>query len=265
MCGIAGMFRPGGGDQSALAGITSRMTDALKHRGPDASGIWTNEPAGVAFGHRRLSILDLSEAGAQPMRSECGRLAITFNGEIYNHLEVRAELESCGATPNWRGHSDTETFLYAVRQWGVAGALPRFIGMFAFALWYEQQQTLTLGRDRFGEKPLFYGWCGGDLLFASELKALAAHPNWSPALDRHALTSFMRYSYVPAPATIWLGIKKLPQASFVTFAADTPAGMMPAPTPYWSLRDQVVAGQATRIENEIEAAEELRRLLSIAV
>src|SRR6267154_4828632 len=157
MCGIAGMLRPGGGDESALTGYAKRMADALRHRGPDASGVWTNTAAGVALGHRRLSILDLSEAGAQPMRSECGRFVVTFNGEIYNHLDIRKELDANGAAPNWRGHSDTETLLYAVRQWGVAAALQRFGGMFAFALWDEESQTLTLCRDRFGEKPLYYG------------------------------------------------------------------------------------------------------------
>src|SRR5207237_5545269 len=129
-------------------------------------------------------------ADAQRVRS----LAVSFNGEIYNHLDIRSELDACGCAPNWRGHSDTETLLYAVRQWGVEAALQRFIGMFAFVLWDAQQQTLTLCRDRFGEKPLFYGWCGRDLVFASELKALAAHPEWSPSLDRAALTAFMRYS-----------------------------------------------------------------------
>jgi asparagine synthase (glutamine-hydrolysing) len=265
MCGIAGLLRPGGGDQSALAGYAARMADALRHRGPDASGIWTNAASGVAFGHRRLSILDLSEAGAQPMRSECGRFTVTFNGEIYNHLDIRSELEAGGAGPNWRGHSDTETLLYAVRQWGVAAALQRFIGMFAFALWDERERKLMLCRDRFGEKPLFYGWCGRDLVFGSELKALATHPEWSPSLDRSALTAFMRYSYVPAPSTIWQNIKKLPSASAVTFAADATAGSMPAPKAYWSLRNQVVAAQNARIVDEAEATQELHRLLSIAI
>src|ERR1700738_3065421 len=176
MCGIAGLLRAGGGDDSALAGYAKRMADSLRHRGPDAGGVWTNAAAGVALGHRRLSILDLSEAGAQPMRSECGRFTVTFNGEIYNHLELRAELETCGAIPNWRGHSDPETLLYAIRQWGVAAASQRFIGMFAFALWDERQQTISFCRDRFGEKPLFYGWSGRDLIFPSELEALPPHP-----------------------------------------------------------------------------------------
>jgi asparagine synthase (glutamine-hydrolysing) len=245
--------------------LSTHMTEALAHRGPDASGNWTDSSAGVAFGHRRLSILDLSEAGAQPMRSECGRFAITFNGEIYNHLDIRAELEAADAAPNWRGRSDTETLLYAVRQWGVAAALQRFSGMFALALWDERERTLTLARDRFGEKPLFYGWSGRDLVFGSELKALAAHPDWAPSLDRAALTAFMRYCYVPAPHTIWSGIRKLPPASFVTFVADAARGAMPAPQPYWSLRERVAAAQSVRISDEGEAIAELQRLLSISI
>jgi asparagine synthase (glutamine-hydrolysing) len=265
MCGIAGLFRPGGGDDGALSDVAGQMTQALAHRGPDTSGFWTNAPAGIAFGHRRLSILDLSDAGAQPMRSDCGRFTVTFNGEIYNHLDIRAELEAENAAPNWRGHSDTETLLYAIRHWGVAAALQRFSGMFAFALWDEEARTLTLCRDRFGEKPLFYGWRGGDLIFGSELKALAVHPDWSPSLDRAALTAFMRYSYVPAPSTIWTGIKKLPPASFLSFAGDAAPGTMPAPKPYWSLRERVVAAQAMRITDERQATEELQRLLSVAI
>jgi len=241
------------------------MTATLAHRGPDAANLWVDQASGVAFGHRRLSVLELTAAGAQPMQSDCGRFTVTFNGEIYNHLDIRAEIEQAGAAPNWRGHSDTETLLYAVRLWGIDGALRRFNGMFAFGIWDARELTLTLCRDRFGEKPLFYGWIGRDLVFASELKALATHPNWSPTLDRAALTSFMRYSYVPAPSTIWTGIKKLPSASFVTFAADTPCGSMPAPEAYWSLREQVVAAQNQRINDETEATEELQRLLSVAI
>ncbi|WP_027579880.1 asparagine synthase (glutamine-hydrolyzing) [Bradyrhizobium sp. Ai1a-2] len=265
MCGIAGLFRPGGGEEGLLSGTARRMTETLAHRGPDASGIWIRPSCGVALGHRRLSILDLSEAGAQPMRSDCGRLTITFNGEIYNHLDIRLALDAQNAAPNWRGHSDTETLLYAIRHWGVALALQRLSGMFVFALWDEREQTLTLARDRFGEKPLYYGWSGRDLVFGSELKALAMHPEWAPSLDRAALTSFMRYAYVPAPSTIWTGIKKLPPASFVTFAVDAAAGTMPEPNAYWSLRDHVVAAQGMRISDETEAVGELQRLLSIAI
>ena len=210
MCGIAGLFRPGGGDESRLTAVVRDMTEALAYRGPDAAGYWSHASVGIAFGHRRLSVLDLSPAGSQPMHSDCGRFTVTFNGEIYNHLDIRSELEAVGGAPNWRGHSDTETLLCAIRHWGLEAALQRFSGMFALALWDERERTLTLARDRFGEKPLFYGWSGNDLVFASELKALAKHPAWSPSLDRAALTSFMRYAYVPAPSTIWTGIKKLP-------------------------------------------------------
>ena len=258
-------MRPGGGDAGMLAGVAAAMITTLQHRGPDAENVWTNDSAGIAFGHRRLAILDLTEAGAQPMRSECGRLTVTFNGEIYNHLDIRKELESIGSAPNWRGHSDTETLLYAIRQWGISDALNRFAGMFAFAIWDEASQELTLCRDRFGEKPLFYGWSGRDLVFASELKALSVHGDWSPSLDRSALTAFMRYCYVPAPQTIWSDIRKLPSGSLVTFAANAPAGVMPQPVQYWSHRDCVVAGQGARIESEADAADEFERLLSQAI
>jgi len=265
MCGIAGLFRPGGSEENQLAAVARSMTERLAHRGPDASGCWTQASAGIAFGHRRLSVLDLSQAGSQPMHSDCGRFTVTFNGEIYNHLDIRSELEAVGGAPNWRGHSDTETLLCAIRHWGFEAALQRFSGMFALALWDEQGRTLTLARDRFGEKPLFYGWSGKDLVFASELKALAKHPAWSPSLDRKALTSFMRYAYVPAPSTIWAGIQKLPSASYVSFDAKAVAGGMPAPKPYWSLREVVDAAQARRITDEGEAVAELQRLLSIAI
>ncbi|MGJ4947758.1 asparagine synthase (glutamine-hydrolyzing) [Bradyrhizobium sp. HKCCYLS20291] len=265
MCGIAGLFSPGGADEGRLTGAIVRMTEALAHRGPDASGLWIQPAAGIGLGQRRLAIIDLSEAGAQPMHSACGRYTITFNGEIYNHPEIRAELEAANLAPNWRGHSDTETLLAAVTQWGVGPALQRLIGMFAFALWDAETRQLILARDRFGEKPLFYGWSGGDLVFGSELKALAAHPAWAPSLDRASLTSYMRYSYVPAPATIWTGVRKLPAASFICFGAEATPGSWPAPQAYWSLRDRVAAAQRARISNATEATERLEQLLSIAV
>lgn len=265
MCGIAGLLRPGGGDATTLTGIAVVMTATLQHRGPNAENIWTDPRSGIAFGHRRLAILDLTEAGAQPMKSECGRFTVTFNGEIYNHLDIRKELEVLGAAPNWRGHSDTETLLYAIRQWGISDAMNRFVGMFALALWDEARQELTLCRDRFGEKPLFYGWSGRDLVFASELKALAAHPDWSPILNRSALTSFMRYCYVPAPQTIWSDIRKLPPGSSVTFAAGSTVGEMPQPVQYWSHKELVIAGQNSRIDSEADAIVELEHLLSQAI
>lgn len=265
MCGIAGLFKPGSAPAAALTEAVSAMTSTLAHRGPDASGLWTDAAAGVSFGHRRLSILDLTEAGAQPMRGADGRFTITYNGEIYNHLEIRADLESAGAAPNWTGHSDSETLLAAIHHWGVNDALARFNGMFAFALWDARDRVLTLCRDRFGEKPLFYGWVGRDLVFASELKAFAAHPAWHGSVDRQALTAFMRYSYVPAPLTIWQGIRKLAPGTLVRFGEQAAAGDGGVQEAYWSMRQQVIDGQRARLSDPLEATDELERLLSQAV
>ncbi|TKT72413.1 asparagine synthase (glutamine-hydrolyzing) [Afipia massiliensis] len=265
MCGIAGLFRPCGSNSRDLANCIGLMTATLFKRGPDADGIWTDNDRGIALGHRRLSILDLSDAGAQPMRSECGRFTLTFNGEIYNHLAIRSELELANAAPIWRGHSDTETLLYAVRYWGVQETLQRLNGMFAFAVWDSRESVLTLCRDRFGEKPLFYGWIGDDLAFASELKAFYAHPKWRGSINRDALTAFMRYSYVPAPWSIWEGVRKLTPGSFVVFSVTTKTGDLPKPEKYWSMRQEVISGQSSRLLDPIMATDELERLLSQAV
>ena len=265
MCGITGIFRKERGDQSAMEDCVTRMTATLAHRGPDASSIWAERAAGIAFGHRRLSVLDLTAAGAQPMHSDCGRFTVTFNGEIYNHLDIRSELETAGNAPNWKGHSDTETLLYAVRYWGIEAALQRFNGMFAFAIWDAHNARLTLCRDRFGEKPLFYGWIGSDLVFASELKAFVAHHRWAGTVDRDSLTAFMRYSYVPTPWTIWEGIRKLDPGSSVTFSREVEPGNLPPPKPYWSMRQCVMSGQSDRIGDAAEGTAELERLLSRAV
>lgn len=265
MCGIAGLFKPGGTNGAASTATVSAMTGTLAHRGPDACGLWTDAAAGVSFGHRRLSIIDLTDAGAQPMRGADGRFTVTFNGEIYNHLDIRADLEGAGAAPNWAGHSDTETLLAAIRHWGVKDALARFNGMFAFALWDAHDRVLTLCRDRFGEKPLFYGWVGRDLVFASELKAFAAHPDWHGAVDRQALTAFMRYSYVPAPLTIWQGISKLAPGTLLRFGEQAATGDTVMPEAYWSMRQQVVDGHRARLSDPSAAADELERLLSQAV
>lgn len=264
MCGIAGILRRGGGQTPIRDGV-ARMTSALAHRGPDASAIWTDENARICFGHRRLAIQDLTAAGAQPMHSDCGRLSVTYNGELYNHLSIRSELESAGAAPAWRGHSDTETLLYAVRHWGIEEALQRLNGMFVFALWDARDRTLTLCRDRFGEKPLFYAWVGGEFVFASELKAFAALPNWKASIDRRALTAFMRYSYVPAPWTIWEGVRKLVAGSVLSISESVAPGELPQPKAYWSMREQAAAGQHNRLTDQAAAVDELERLLSQAV
>ncbi len=221
-------------------------------------GAWAD--AGVALAHRRLSILDLSAAGNQPMSSASGRFVVVFNGEIYNHLELRRML---GDLP-WRGHSDTETLLACIEAWGIAPTLSRFTGMFAFAVWDSARRELTLARDRLGEKPLYYGWQGGSFLFGSELKALTAHPAWRGEVDRNALALFMRYGYVPLPHSIWRGVRKLLPGSCLTLSAEAPVGVLPALTFYWRARDAASAGLRTDIDDQ-GAVEQLDGKLRRAV
>jgi asparagine synthase (glutamine-hydrolysing) len=207
MCGIAGYWQLG---VPLETDVLHRMAAAISHRGPDDEGTWLDQSAGIALAHRRLSILDLSPAGSQPMVSASGRYVIVFNGEIYNHLNIRHDLQC----PFWRGHSDTETLLAAFERWGIEGALKKSVGMFALALWDRETQTLTLARDRLGEKPLYYGWQNGTFLFGSELKALKAHPAFTGTVDRDALTLFLRHSAIPSPYSIYKGIHKLPPGMY---------------------------------------------------
>lgn len=210
MCGIAGFWDVQQRHTTEqLDALVTPMRDALLHRGPDAGANWTDAKTGIAFGHRRLSILDLSEHGQQPMLSHDGRYTIIFNGEIYNHQELKQALHDAGAAPTWRGHSDTEIILAAFSAWGISASLKKFVGMFAIALWDSKQQLLYLIRDRMGEKSLYYGWSNNYLLFGSELKALKAHSAWQADIDPQALNLFMRYNCIPAPFTIYQGIKKL--------------------------------------------------------
>lgn len=235
------------------------MADAIAHRGPDDSGIWVNAESGVALGHRRLSILDLSAAGHQPMASASGRFVMSFNGEIYNFAGLRAELEAKGAT--FRSHCDTEVLVEAVAAWGVEKTLKRSNGMLAFAVWDREARTLTLARDRMGKKPLYYGWFGRTLLFGSELKALMAHPRFDGEIDRDALAQFIRYSWLPHPYSIFRQVRKLPPASFVTLRADmAPADA--APVVYWSARAAAERGRATPFQGSLdEATDALEALL----
>ncbi len=271
MCGITGFWQPDGCSHDEGAAVGRAMADALATRGPDDVGVWVDDTAGVALAHRRLSVLDLSPAGHQPMVSPSGRYVIAYNGEIYNHLELRAELDKIGAGETapfrWRGHADTETLLAAFDVWGIEATLKKAVGMFAFALWDRRTRTLTLARDRMGEKPLYYGWVKGALVFGSELKALRAFPGFDQAIDRGALALFLRHNYVPAPWSIYENIWKLPQASFVQFAChpDTAkpqaAGRGDVRT-YWSLPTVAEQGQINPwAGSEQEAREELERLL----
>lgn len=264
MCGIAGFLSPsraaaGEDMQSTVLG----MATALRHRGPDDSGTWLDPAAGVALGHRRLSIVDLSPLGHQPMRSASGRHVIVYNGEIYNFRSLRTELESRGHA--FRGHSDTEVMLAAITQWGVRDALHRFNGMFAFALWDQQEHTLHLARDRFGEKPLYYGWFDRTLVFASELKALRAHPLFEGEIDRDALGLYMRYGYVPTPYCIYRGLHKLPPGTVLTLTGGASDPQV-SPEAYWSAADAALASMDSEFRGSAaEATTELECLLEDAV
>lgn len=250
-----------------MAALVTAMSGRIAHRGPDHHGRWVDGEQRIALGHNRLAIVDLSPAGEQPMRSGSGRFVIAFNGEIYNHEQIRAELQASGVAPNWRGHSDTETLLAAFDAWGIKGALERSIGMFALALWDQRERELILARDRVGEKPLYYGWQGSGadavFLFGSELKALSAHPLLNREIDRGALSLYMRHNCVPAPYSIYRSVKKLMPGCYATVSIDRPEPVLHA---YWSLAEVARRG----VENQIsaspqEAVDELEALLGKAV
>lgn len=203
MCGLAGFLSSNGyfGQREADATL-KRMVDQIKARGPDDAGYWFDETCQIGLSHRRLSIVDLSSTGHQPMRSASERYVIAFNGEIYNHNKLRQALERAGNMPVWRGHSDTETLLAGFDAWGVQKTIEYCIGMFAFAVWDCQDRSLTLGRDRVGEKPLYYGWQDNTFLFGSELKALKVHPAFDGEINRGSVALLLRYNYIPAPYSI---------------------------------------------------------------
>jgi len=205
MCGIAGLLGPPG-DPVERAGMAARMAETLVHRGPDDFGSWADPSGEAALGFQRLSILDLSSEGHQPMTSSDGRFTIVFNGEIYNFAALKEELVAAGFS--FRGRSDTEVLLASIVRWGIADAIPRLWGMFAFGLWDARDRVLHLVRDRLGKKPLYYGWQGNTFLFGSELKALRAHPEFQAPIDRDALASYFRFSYVPAPRSIYEDIRR---------------------------------------------------------
>jgi asparagine synthase (glutamine-hydrolysing) len=259
MCGIAGFLAPAGQcDDEALRRDAVRMTDRLVHRGQDASGTFTDAASGIALGHRRLSIQDLSDAGAQPMTLDA--LTLVYNGEIYNFRELQRELSDRGHA--FRGHSDTEVLLVAIREWGIERALERVRGMFAFAVWDSQRRVLHLARDRVGKKPLYYGRCGDTFLFASELKALRAHPGFRAEIDRDALGLMIRNTWVPSPHSIFEGIRKLPAGTHVEVRA---AGTS-EPQTYWSALEVAEAGQRAPFGGDMaEAVAALDALLRDAV
>lgn len=265
MCGITGFIDISSHKKtSELENLVKNMACTLNHRGPDDGGVWTDEDAGIALGHKRLSIIDLSSEGHQPMASHCGRYVIAFNGEIYNFKDLRSELESSGY--KFRGHSDTEVMLCAISCYGVKEAVQKFNGMFAFALWDRKERILSLARDRIGEKPLYYGWSGNVFLFASELKAIRAYPGFDNSIDRNAIALFMRYNCIPAPHTIYKDVFKLPPAAIISFDMASLRRREGRANPYWSLKEAVEKGKSGRFKGSSdEAVGCLERLLSDSV
>jgi asparagine synthase (glutamine-hydrolysing) len=253
MCGLTGFFGPTDADAAA---ITRSMASTLAHRGPDAEGIWTDQDTGIALGHRRLSILDLSPEGAQPMHSASGRYVTAFNGEAYNFAPVRAELEATGH--RFRGHSDTEVLLAAFDRWGIEASIPRFAGMFAIAIWDRHERRLILGRDRLGEKPLYVGQVGRTWVFGSELKSLRAFPGWQGRVDPRAVAQLLRFGYIQAPLSIYEGVRKVRAGTYLEIRA----GQAPVETVYWSALEAAKNGleKPLRATDE-EVASELETLL----
>ncbi len=274
MCGIVGYFDiHKASSQARIKERLKRMTRAIRHRGPDDEGEWSDAESGIGLGHVRLSIIDLSSAGHQPMTSPSGRYCITYNGEIYNFKALEQQLNAMGITP--RGDSDTAVLLAAFDAFGVEETLSKLVGMFAFGVWDKQERRLHIARDRMGEKPLFFGWLGHVFVFASELKALRTCPEWDRPIDRDALALFMRYGYIPAPHSIYKGIYKLmPGTSFSVSAEDGLPDFSPwpdedafasRPTAYWTVRSAAAKGREAPIASCEPAVEQLETLLKEAV
>ena len=273
MCGVVGLLNAKSTD---LPHQISRMVQAIRYRGPDDHGVWCDAAVGLGLGHARLSILDLSPEGHQPMVSASGRYVLSYNGEVYNFAELRCRLDATGAT--FRGHSDTEVMLAAFEAWGVEKAVCQFVGMFAFALWDRETGVLHLGRDRLGIKPLYYGWTDTTFVFGSELKVFEQVPEFKRSIHRDSLTAFMRYAYVPEPWSIYQDVYKLPTGCLLSITpeqAHARLGFSPEPenrqatlrpTRYWSARDIVESGVRSPFTGtEEEAIEQLDRLLREAI
>jgi asparagine synthase (glutamine-hydrolysing) len=269
MCGITGFISNKPASSQEMGEMCGRMTDTLRLRGPDDAGIWTDSDAGIALGHRRLSILDLSPLGKQPMISADGRYVIVFNGEVYNYRAIRHELEMQGQVPEFNGQSDTEVILAAISAWGLEAAVEQFIGMFAMGVWDRKCRVLFLVRDRLGKKPLYYGWAGNDFVFGSELKALRAHPGFKDVVHRGALALYLRYSYVPGPYSVYTRVFKLLPGHILTIPADALPACSETPLeskPYWSAKEVWMNSQRNPWQGSPSAAvDALEELLADAV
>ena len=244
MCGISGFYSD---LKSSLINDIINMNSAISHRGPDATGVWKNKNFGIYLGHQRLSILDLSVAGQQPMKSKSERYIITYNGEIYNHLEIRKEIKEKNFNIIWKGNSDTETLIEAIDLWGIETTLKKIVGMFAFGLWDQKENCLTLARDRMGEKPLYFGWQGKNsnktFIFASELKALRAHSNFEKEISRDAIALQLQFNCIPAPNSIYKNIYKLLPGHYLQLQkTDLERNLLPSSKSYWSLKETAIEG-----------------------
>ena len=263
MCGLTGFLTSNSQHGIDIEAVARSIGDQISHRGPDDAGVWSDADAGYTIVHRRLSILDLSPSGHQPMHSASGRWVLAYNGEVYNHIGLRQQLERECAAPVWHGHSDTETLLACFEAWGVERTLKLSVGMFAIALWDRDERVLTLARDRIGEKPLYYGWQGDTFLFGSELKALRAHPAFNAAIDRGALALLLRHNYIPAPYSIYKGIQKLPAGTWLRLGLRE---RYAAPVAYWSLAEVAERGMAHPFQgSDADALDALERKLGSAV
>ena len=252
MCGIAGFLcRKAAPVREELATVVTAMANAIRHRGPDGEGQWVDETRGIALGHRRLTIIDLSVTGSQPMESASGRYIITYNGEIYNFQLLRQELVGQGYP--FRGSSDTEVLLAAIEVWGLDEALTRVQGMFAFSLWDRNEGELSLVRDRVGKKPLYYGWSGNVFLFGSEIKALRQHPDFDDTLDRDVLMHLIQYGWIADPLCIYKSVRKLAPGTLLRVRAEVPPWSV-APESYWSAKDAVECGRREPFEGTYEQA-----------
>lgn len=263
MCGLFGLFQVG--DRRACFDDLNACLKKISHRGPDDFGIWIEKDGSVGLAHARLSIIELSPSGRQPMVSACEQFVIVFNGEIYNHNELRDILGKQSHKVTWRGSSDTETLLECFSRWGVEETLAKLVGMFSLVLWDRKRQVLTLARDRGGEKPLYWGWQGGVLLFGSELKAIKAHPDFKAEIDRNALALFMRHNYIPAPYSIFQGIQKLRQGHYVNISLDQRA-VSTESKPYWTMNSAIEDGLKNPfVGSDTEAIDTLESQLSQSI
>lgn len=266
MCGFTGFLMSEAGNINEMEEVVSSMNSTLTHRGPDDKGLWIDNDEGIALGHRRLSILDLSAAGHQPMHSLSDRFTMVFNGEIYNHLEIRKELESSKANIfHWKGHSDSETLLAAIEEWGLEKTLQLSIGMFSIALWDRDKRVLSLARDRFGEKPLYYGWVNKSFVFGSELKAIKAYPGFNNSICRRALSNYLRFMYVPAPQSIYVDIFKLEPGQYLEIESKDITSQTVKIKKYWSLEEEIKEAQLNLFTNESEALETLESALNQSI